>query len=87
MNVVNCVAVEMTVRFGDEGWDVVLQPWEEAATDRANYSSQGAPFFAPPATQSLPGTTPDPGSLPPSGRGLVQFGTRVYGGPGELGTG
>jgi hypothetical protein len=41
-----------------------------------------------PAQQPTPGTSPDPdsGSLPPSGGELIQFGRRVFGGPGEAGT-
>jgi hypothetical protein len=53
----------------------------------ANCWSQDAPSFAPPVTQLLPGTALDPGSLPPSGGWLVQFGSRVFGGQGEANTG
>jgi hypothetical protein len=45
-------------------------------------------LVVPPARQSTVGTSPDSdsGSLPPSDGGLIQFGRRVYGGPGEAGT-
>jgi hypothetical protein len=54
--------------------------------DGADDWSCGAPSFVPPAAQWLPGTAPDPGSLPPSGGGLVQFESPIFGGQGEAGT-
>jgi hypothetical protein len=48
------------------------------ATNAASYS---------PGSQTEPVTSPDPGSLCTSGGWLVQFGRRVFGGPGEAGTG
>jgi hypothetical protein len=75
--------------------DRIVKHVTDAASSRRFQVADGPDFgriqgtsalVVPPESPTAPGTSPDPGSLAPSGVRLVQFGRRVFGEPGEAGT-